>query len=197
MSLMAEAVDAVLQHLGIDRCMLVGHSMGGYVSLAYLAACPARLAGICLFHSSPFADDDKKKASREKEIRLVEAGKLMLICNAGIPNGFAGENRQRMADKIEFAKQIARQTTPGGAVAILEGMRTRPGREDLLRRNTLPVLFIMGREDEYVPYDELYPVALTFPHTAVKVLQHSGHSGYLEEPGKSLQYIREFAGNVY
>ncbi len=197
MSLMAEAVDAVLQHLGVGRCMLVGHSMGGYVSLAYLAAYPARLAGICLFHSSPFADDDKKKVSRGKEIRLVEAGKLMLICNASIPNGFAEENRQRMANQVEFAKQIARQTTSEGAIAILEGMRTRPDREELLRQNTLPVLFIVGKEDEYVSFDELYPVALAFPHTAVKVLEHSGHSGYIEEPGKSLEYIREFMEIVY
>ena len=192
MPLMAEAVDAVLEHLGIEQCVLVGHSMGGYVSLAYLAAYPNRLAGICLFHSSPFADDEKRYASRGKEIRLVESGKLTLICNASIPNGFAEENRPQMTNQIEFAKEIARQTTPAGAVAILEGMRTRADSEELLRRNTLPVLLILGKKDEYVLFDELYPAALTFPQVTVNVLEHSGHSGYLEEPEKSREYIRAF-----
>ena len=197
MPLMAEAVDAVLEHLDIEQCVLVGHSMGGYVSLAFLAAYPNRLAGICLFHSSPFADDEKKYASRGKEIRLVEAGKLMLICNASMPNGFAEENRPQMKDQVEFAKKIARQTTPAGAVAILEGMRTRTDSGELLRRNTLPVLFILGKKDEYVSFDELHPVALSFPHTTVNILEHSGHSGYLEEPEKSLGYIRAFLEKCY
>ena len=197
MPLMAEAVDAVLRYLDIEQCVIVGHSMGGYVSLAYLAAHSSRLAGICLFHSSPFADDEKRHTSRGKEIRLVEAGKLMLICNASIPNGFAEENRIPMASKIEYVKEIARQTSPEGAVAILEGMRNRPDSSDLLRRNTLPVLFILGKKDEYVPFDEIYPAALTFSNTTICVLEHSGHSGYLEEPDKSLEYVRTFLARCF
>ncbi len=197
MPLMAEAVDAVLEHLSIQRCVMVGHSMGGYVSLAYLDQYPNRLAGICLFHSSPFADNEKKRNARAKEIRLIEAGKFMLICNASIPNGFTDENIQVMADRVEFAKQIARQTPPEGAIAILEGMRNRPDRNELLRQNRLPVLFILGKDDYYIPFNEFYPKALSFPHTTVCVLEHSGHSGYLEESEKSTKFLFTFLEKCY
>ncbi len=192
MSLMAEAVETVWQNLNISRCVLVGHSMGGYVSLACMAEYPDRLAGVCLFHSSPFADSDAKKASRAKEIRLVQAGKLMLICNTSIPNGFADENLQSMADKIEFAKEIARRTSPEGAAAILEGMRNRPDRTELLTKNQLPLLFILGKQDNYVSFDELYRAIQSFPNTIIHVLEHSGHSGYFEEPEKSTEYLSAF-----
>jgi pimeloyl-ACP methyl ester carboxylesterase len=197
MELLSEAVDAVLQHLGIARCVLAGHSMGGYVSLACLVAFPERLAGLCLFHSSPFADSEQKKIARKKEIRLIEQGKLPLICNTSIPNGFAEENRQLMASAVEFAKLVARRTPPEGAIAILQGMLARPDRDELLRGNHLPVLFIIGKKDEYVSFESLHAVASGYPHSTVKVLEHSGHSGYLEEPEKSLQYILEFSETVF
>jgi pimeloyl-ACP methyl ester carboxylesterase len=192
MPLMAEVVETVLRRLKADRCILVGHSMGGYVSLACMDAFPERLAGVCLFHSSPFADDAKKSAARKKEIRLIEAEKFTLICNTSVPRGFAEENRLRMAERIEEAKRIARRTDPAGAIALLEGMRARLDRMELLRRNTLPLLFIIGKKDEYVAFDKLYPLALTFPHTTVNILENSGHSGYSEEPERSLEYIDAF-----
>ena len=197
MSLMASAVDTVLQHLDIDRCVLVGHSMGGYVSLAYLAGYAGRLAGICLFHSSPFADNDEKKASRGKEIELVRKGKLILICNTSIPNGFAKDNLEKMADKVEFAKEIARKTPPEGVIAILEGMRSRPDRQALLQENSLPVLFILGKKDNFISFDNLYGTVRSFPHTSVNILENSGHSGYLEEPALSLEYINSFLNTCY
>jgi pimeloyl-ACP methyl ester carboxylesterase len=194
---MAEAVETVWQHLDIPRCVLAGQSMGGYVSLACMAEYPDRLAGVCLFHSSPFADNDAKKASRAKEIRLVQAGKLMLICNTSIPNGFADENLQTMTDKIEFAKEIARRTSPEGAVAILEGMRNRPDRTELLTENKLPLQFILGKHDHYISFDELYPAIQLFPNTVINVLEHSGHSGYFEEPEKSMEYLSVFLEKCY
>lgn len=197
MPLMAEAVEAVLQYLGIQRCVLVGHSMGGYVSLACMAEYPGRLAGVCLFHSSPFADSDQKQAARAKEIRLVKAGKLPLICNTSIPNGFATDNLTIMPEKVEFARQIARQSPPEGVIALLEGMRTRPDRQKLLHHNALPLLFILGKKDNLIPFDTLYPVAQSFPNTEVKILEHSGHSGYLEESDKSAGFILSFLAKCY
>ncbi len=197
MELMAEAVNAVLQYLNVQQYVLVGHSMGGYVSLACLSGYPERLAGVCLFHSSPFADSDEKRTARAKEIELVKKGKLTLICNTSIPNGFATDNLEKMADKVEFAKQIARQSKPEGVIALLEGMRSRPDRQELLRQNHLPLLFILGRKDNFISFNALYPLAQSFPHTTVNVLEKSGHSGYLEEPEKSAELILAFLEQCY
>jgi pimeloyl-ACP methyl ester carboxylesterase len=197
MDLMAEAVNAVLQHLNIRRCALTGHSMGGYVSLADLAHYPERLAGICLFHSSPFADTEEKKAYRTKEIRLVNEGKLPLICYTTIPNGFATDNLQILSTQVEYARQIARQTSPAGVTAILKGMRERPDRQELMKTNTVPTLFLLGKKDNYIAFDRLASVAATFPHTTVAALEHSGHSGYLEEPQKSAELLLTFLNRCY
>ncbi|MDR1673319.1 MAG: alpha/beta fold hydrolase [Bacteroidales bacterium] len=192
MDLMAEAVNAVLQHLDVRRCVLTGHSMGGYVSLAYLAHYPERLAGLCLFHSSPFADTEEKKAYRTKEIRLVSEGKLSLICNTSIPNGFATDNLQAFSAQVEYAKHVARQMSPAGVTAILKGMRERPDRQELLKNNTVPTLFLLGKKDNYIAFERFAPVAAAFPHTTVAALEHSGHSGYLEEPEKSAELLLAF-----
>ncbi len=197
MSLMAKALNTVLEYLDIQRCVLVGHSMGGYISLAYLAEYASKLAGVCLFHSSPFADTEEKRAARAKEIELVKKGKLTLICNTSIPNGFATNNLSIMPDKVEFAKQIARQSPAEGVVALLEGMRNRPDRQKLLQNNTLPLLFILGKKDNFIAFDRLYPVACDFPGAQVVVLEKSGHSGYLEEPEKSLEIVRSFLNTCY
>jgi pimeloyl-ACP methyl ester carboxylesterase len=193
MSLMAEGVHTVMQYLDIQKFVLAGHSMGGYVSLAYLAEYPEHLAGICLFHSTPFADTEKKKASRAKEIRLIRAGKFTLICNTSVPNGFADDNLSRMPEKVEFAKEIARRNPPGGVIALLEGMRQRPDRQELLQNNrSLPLLFILGKKDNYIPFDKIYPVAKACPCSTVSVLEETGHSGFLEEPEKSAGFVLSF-----
>ena len=197
MSLMAEAVAIVLHQLQIPQCVIIGHSMGGYVSLACLAEFPDQLAGICLFHSSPFADSEEKRMARAKEIRLIEAGKLSLICNISIPNSFAEENLQVMDEKVELVKNIACQTSPEGAIAILEGMRNRPDRNDFLCRNIRPVQFILGKKDDLVTFDELYPVALSYPNTTVNILEHSGHLGFLEEPENSVKFVLSFLEKCY
>ncbi|MDR3094732.1 MAG: alpha/beta hydrolase [Bacteroidales bacterium] len=197
MDMIAEAVEAVLQDLNISRCVLVGHSMGGYVSLAYLANFPKRLAGICLFHSSPLADDAKKKAARDKEIRLVNDGKLSLICHFSIPNGFAENNLEKFADKVTFARELALLSPPDGVTAILRGMRDRPDRQALLRENSLPILFLLGKYDSYISLEPLLPLAASFPHSETVVLEHSGHSGYIEEPEKSAGVLLNFIDKCY
>ncbi|MDR1864005.1 MAG: alpha/beta fold hydrolase [Bacteroidales bacterium] len=192
MDLMSEAVNAVLAHLGITRCVPVGHSMGGYVSLAYLANYPERLAGLCLFHSSPLADSPEKQAMRDKEIRLVQGGKLPLICDTSIPNGFASESRDKLSAAVEYACRIAHRTPPEGVTAILKGMRDRPDRQEMLGKNTLPLLFILGKKDSYIDFDRFAPLAASFPHSRVAALEHSGHSGYFEEPEQSAEALLSF-----
>src|SRR5690606_32903791 len=68
---MAEAVNAVLEHLNMERCIMVGHSMGGYVSLAFAEQHADKLAGLCMFHSHPFADSEEKKEGRMKAIEFI------------------------------------------------------------------------------------------------------------------------------
>ncbi|MDR1667362.1 MAG: alpha/beta fold hydrolase [Bacteroidales bacterium] len=192
MELMAEAVDTVLQYLDIRSCVMGGHSMGGYVALAYLENHPERLKGVCLFHSSPLADSEEKKASRSKEIRLMNEGKLSLICQFSIPNGFAADNLEKFADKVNRAIFLARLSSSEGIIALLKGIRERPDRRKLLENNRLPLLFLLGKKDFHINFDQLSPLAASFPHSDVVALENAGHSGYFEEPEASAKALLTF-----
>jgi pimeloyl-ACP methyl ester carboxylesterase len=88
MDSMAEEIKFLLNHLEIEKCFMVGHSMGGYVTLAFLEKYPKMLTGISLFHSSPFADTDEKKENRNREIELLRNGKKNQLYNTHMPKVF-------------------------------------------------------------------------------------------------------------
>jgi len=192
MDLMAEAVDVVLKNLNIDKAFIVGHSMGGYVALAYLANYAQKVSGICLFHSTPFADTDEKKANRDREIDIVKQGKQEMLFNTNVPKGFANDNLSSMKIKVEWAKSIAAQTPPEGIVSLLEGLKSRPDRQHLLKTTTTPILYILGKKDNYIPFDVMYAVAQRSSNGETLALENSGHMGFIEEPGICLETLKSF-----
>jgi len=193
MDLMAEAVDEVLKTLNIDKAFVIGHSLGGYVTLAFLANYPLKTSGICLFHSTPFADTDEKKANRDREIGIVREGKKELLFNTNVPKGFANDHLITMKEKVDWAISIAAKCDPEGIIALLEGMKIRPDRQKLLKETGIPILYILGKKDNYIPYEVMYGVAQRSAKGEALTLENSGHLGFLEEPGICLEIIRSFA----
>jgi pimeloyl-ACP methyl ester carboxylesterase len=193
MNLMAEAVDAVIKSLGIDKVFIVGHSMGGYVTLAYLANYLHKVSGICLFHSTPFADSEEKKANRNREIEIIKQGKQELLFTVNPAKGFADDNLERLENKVEWAQKIAAQSPPEGIIALVEGMKIRPDRQELLKETTTPILYILGKKDNYIPFNMMYPVAKRSPKGEILVLENSGHMGFIEEEGICLEVLKSFA----
>ena len=92
MEIMADAVNDVLEYEQIKRTLIVGHSMGGYVTLAFAKKYYDKVIGFSLFHSHPFADPKAVVEKRKKEINLVKSGKKKLIIETSIPYGFANDN---------------------------------------------------------------------------------------------------------
>ena len=151
MEYLADVVKNTLDALGIARCTLVGHSMGGYVALAFCEKYPERLDGVVLLSSTPDADTDEKKENRLREIKLVEAGKKDALARIAPEAGFAPENRPRMRDEIEDLVEQAFVTEDEGIAALLRGMIERPDRNEMLRRSAVRQLFIFGKHDGYIP----------------------------------------------
>ncbi|HEX3010348.1 MAG TPA: alpha/beta hydrolase [Bacteroidales bacterium] len=192
MDLMADAINSVLTFLRIEKCFLVGHSMGGYVALAFMAKYRYKVNGICLFHSTPFADTEEKKTKRDREIALIREGKKDVLFNANIPNGFATDNLNALAAQVERAKAIAAHNSEEGIMALIEGMKARPDRQNLLKETGLPILFILGKKDNYIPYDLMHSVAQRSATGEILTLQNSGHMGFIEEPEICLQTLGSF-----
>jgi pimeloyl-ACP methyl ester carboxylesterase len=197
MEIMADAVEVILNHLDIGRAVIIGHSMGGYVTLAFAEIFPEKTVGYCLFHSHSLADNEEKKVNRNREIELVKSGKKKQIISTNIPRAFANDNLHKFADEVEKARKIALSTTDDGIISTLKGLKARPDRKRVLMESTIPVLIISGKKDNYIPfgiYEQHFNLA---QQTDILILENSGHMGFIEEKKKSLEGILEFLIKIY
>jgi pimeloyl-ACP methyl ester carboxylesterase len=156
--------------------------MGGYVALAFAAQFPEATQALCLFHSTPNPDPDTKREARDREIALLREGKLPLILSQSIPHMFAEANATRFKEKIKEMKEVGEVHDPEGIVACLEGMKSRPDRNDFLTHFKQPLLFVFGQCDRHIPQETATALAAKFPHAKVLWLPHAGHCGFIEEP---------------
>lgn len=193
MEFLADTVADGVRALGIDRCTVVGHSMGGYVALALCERHPELLDGIVLLSSTPNADTPEKAENRRREIALVKAGRKELLSRVAPAAGFAEENRARLRDAIEDLTEQVFVTEDDGIVALLNGMIARKDRNDLLRTTSVPSLFILGRKDSYISEETAEAMIAAHPEAQVVRLEHSGHMGFLEEPEATAAAILDFA----
>jgi pimeloyl-ACP methyl ester carboxylesterase len=188
---LAGAIRAILDAEGIGKIFLVGHSMGGYVCMAFADLFPERLLAYSLFHSTCFADNDEKKEQRDREISLVLCGKKRQIVLVNIPKAFSTDNLDLMPDQVERARHIAMENSDAGTVALLRGMKERPDRSEVLRNPALPLLLIGGMKDNYISVEVFEKLVGMAPHARVLRLEESGHMGFVEEPEKALEALMD------
>ncbi len=194
MEFLADVVREALIELGVAKCTVVGHSMGGYVALALAERHPEILDGLVLFSSTPNADSPSKREDREREIAIVEHGKKELLSRTLPGKGFTPQNRTRFADEIEDLAELVMLTEDEGITALLRGMAERPDRGEVLRTLPVPQLFILGRHDEYITPEIAADMIARQPQARVVWLEGSGHNGFIEEPRASAEAILEFIG---
>ena len=186
---MAEAVKAVLDHLRIRRCLIVGHSMGGYVSLAFAEAYPDHVKALCLMNSTARADSPEKKKNRDRAIAAVKQNYKTFV-RISVANLFRPKNRKRFKDEVNTAKKEALQTPLQGIIAALEGMKIRADREILLHFSPYPKMMIIGRKDPVLSYDDLIDQT---QNTDVEVVEFSdGHMSHIEHMNEFTDKIVHF-----
>ena len=193
MEFLADTVAAALASLGIAEATVVGHSMGGYIALAFAERHPDLTAGVVLLHSTPYADSDEKCKNREREIALVKSGKKELLAHTAPAAGFAPDNRKRCQDAIDELEQCVFLTEDAGIVALLNGMIGRKDQNEMLRNLGKPVLFILGRKDGYITAEVAEKMVADHPEAKVVWLERSGHMGFVEEPKACAAALLEFA----
>ncbi len=149
----ADMVHHVLHDLKIRKAVLIGHSMGGYVALAFAELYPDNVKGIVLQNSTSRADSDERKANRDRAIIAVKQNYSAFI-RMSIANLFSEDNRERLANIIEEVKLEALKTPLQGIVAALEGMKIRKDREVILHFAPYPIQLILGKKDPVLNYDD-------------------------------------------
>lgn len=192
MEQLAKCIYTALNKLNISTCFLIGHSMGGYLTLMIHKLFPEILTGFCLFHSHPFSDSEEKQKNRLREMEMILEGKKNLIASVNIPNTFASDNVKIYNDEIEKIKSIVKQTPDQGIIANLHAMMTRPDLTDSLAKAVIPFLYIVGKKDNLIDFTTTVPKIKIPENSELIVIENSGHMGFIEEKEKSLNYIKHF-----
>lgn len=191
MDLMADSVHGVLESLGTEKCLIVGHSMGGYVSLSFAEKYPEMIRGLCLFHSHAFPDSETAKANRDKTIEIVQSTKTDFILGF-IADLFSPSNTGKYSAEINELMKNATSFPKEGLIAALKGMKVREDKMHVLSEAGYPVLFIAGKDDKRISMDDLFAMAVLPDHSEVMILGNTGHMGYIEEEEKTIRRIRAF-----
>ena len=192
MELMADVVYSVLCHCNVKKCIMIGHSMGGYVTLSFSGKYPEMLNGFGIFHSHCFADSQSDKDNRDRTINVVKQDKFSFMSQF-IPGLFPEEVRGKFIDEIEGLINDAGKMSKEGVIASLEGMKVRKDQTGLLRTTVLPVLFILGLRDSKAPLDRLWDMITLPANSESLILRDVGHMGYIEAPNETVKAIRHFA----
>jgi pimeloyl-ACP methyl ester carboxylesterase len=192
MEIMAGVVKEVLDSAGIRKAVVAGHSLGGYVTLAFLEYYPEYLKGYCLFHSHPLPDTEQAVEKRKREIAAVLEGKKDLMYPDNIEKMYATVNLEKLSDKVDRSKKIAASVSGEGIIAVLNGMMSRPSRVRVMEEAKVPCLWILGRLDNYIPYDAIQKRVNLPGNATTVVLEGSGHMGFVEEEDRSVEVVTEF-----
>ena len=185
----ADAVHAVLSELRIRKAIFVGHSMGGYVALAFAELYPDTIKGLVLLNSTTRADSEERKTNRDRAIKAVKQSFINFV-SLSIANLFSESNRERLSSEIERVKKEALKTPLQGIVASLEGMKIRKDREVLLHLTSYPKLLILGEKDPVLDFKQTKE---QIENTAVELTSFpDGHMSHIENQEELLKVLLTF-----
>ena len=173
----AGAIHAILRTQNIRELVLIGHSMGGYVSLAFAEKYPEKIIGLGLFHSGSYADSREKKEAREKNIRFIKKNGSALFVEQMIPGLYSDQFKSEQPEDIQ--KQIKKYSamTCDSLVLYLKAMKQRPATTTILQTITKPVLFIMGEEDKAIPVNDSLEQSHLPRVSYIHILTRTAHMG--------------------
>ncbi len=197
MESLAGDVAAVLDALGVERATLVGHSLGGYVALAFARMFMERLNALALVSSRLAADPPAQAKDRERlaERLLLEEEPDALV-SAYATRLVSSETREQRPEIIDRVSEIIRGIDPRGAAAMLRGMAARSASDDIAPEIGVPVLVLTGALDDIVTYGEARGIAAAFSRGTLVVARHSGHLPMMEEPSFTAVALEEWIGRI-
>lgn len=193
MELMAETVYAVLKHLKIEKTAIIGHSMGGYVALAFAEKNPDMLNGLCLMNSTALADSEEKKQNRNRAILAVKQNYKTFI-RVAINNLFRPKNRLIYAPAIKEVINEALKTPLQGIIAALEGMKIRADRQHILQTSHFKKMMIVSKKDPVLDYDTIINQTKNTETTVIEF--PDGHMSHIENEASLFTEIQQFIETI-
>ena len=178
----AQVVAGVLDKCGVDRAVIAGHSMGGYVTLQFLRDFPQRAKAAFLLHSNPYPDAPEKSADRQREQQLIRDGKLQSLAALAMPRMYYEENLRACDEKIRETVELCEMHDPEGIIASLEGLRTRPDLQEVMAHPPVPLTLIYGDHDNFLSLERVAQMQASFPAVRYVLIPDTGHNSFIERP---------------
>jgi pimeloyl-ACP methyl ester carboxylesterase len=182
-------IKAVLDHLRLRKYFFIGHSMGGYVALAFANLFPSAIKGLCLMNSTALPDTEEKKINRDRGIKAVQQNHKLFV-QVAIPMLFSEKNRTIFASEIKEVTNEALKISPQGIIAALEGMKIRKDLTSIYKKANFPIAMIIGKQDPALDYNSL--ISQT-KNTNVEVIEFpDGHMSHIENKNELIAVIHQF-----
>lgn len=178
----------------IKSTYIIGHSLGGYIALAFLELFPNQVDGICLLHSSASEDSLEKKKCRTFAINDIKRNKEPFI-DVFIPNLFSPNNRTINTAEITFLKSITKKVSPTNIIKTMTAIRDRIDRNQVLSEAKTNKYYIIGEDDPVLEKQELIDQAIS-SNANYTVLNNVGHMSFYEDKKNCLRAIGQFLNNV-
>ena len=189
MEVFAETINAVLKHLRIRKCILIGHSLGGYVALAFAEKNPQKVKGLCLMNSTSNDDDDERKTLRLRANKMIQNNFTNMV-RMSFANLFGEKSKTLHKDEMETSLKEALQTPIQGYIAAQEGMRIRPNRNNILTENSFKKLIIIGEKDPVLNFE--MSLAEAKKTTSEFVVFPNGHMSHIENKEELIETLKGF-----
>lgn len=195
---MADAIKSLIDSLvpKDEKIIMIGHSMGGYITLAFAEKYPTSLKAFGLFHSTAFADNEEKKETRSKGIKFIQQHGSYEFFKTSTPNLFAPATKEERSHLVSEQIEAVRNADSAALVNYYRSMMMRPDRTAVLENSQVPVLFVMGKFDKAAPLEDVLKQCHLPQLSYIELLQNSGHMGMVEETERSNMLLSEFVKNL-
>ena len=188
----AEGVLGLLDRLGLERVVLGGVSMGGYVALGCMRLFPERVSGLILADTRPDADSEETRENRKNMARRVADEGVEVLIELQMRRLLASDTLENDEEVVEEVRGMILESSPGGVVAALGALRERPDSTPLLEEIEVPTLVIGGEEDGISSPEVMGAMAEKIPDSRHVTLPRAGHLSNLEAPGGFNAALKEF-----
>lgn len=191
MEVLSELINEILKTENIDSFVVCGHSMGGYVALQICQMFPEKAKGIILFHSHASADSEETKENRRRTINVVNANRQGFISQF-IPDLFDKKHVDKYSAQIEVLVESAKNMSKQAITGALEAMRERKDALNFLLMSEIPILFVIGKQDTRMPYNQLFAQAMLPSQSEMLLLEDVGHMGHIEAKETTAKAVEHF-----
>ncbi|PGY08114.1 alpha/beta fold hydrolase [Bacillus sp. AFS031507] len=189
---LADQVKNLLAELNLQEVTMFGHSLGGYITLAFAEKYSNQLNGFSLIHSTAFPDSEEAKKGRLSNIEKVNQSGIYSLIDGLVPKLFSPVNQDE--NYVGAAMEIGYTTSAEGAIDALNAMKDRPDRNQVLEASTMPVLLIAGEQDQIIPAEKTFSVSRA--NIKQSIIKDSGHMSMYENPHDLIKEIKDFVSTI-